>query len=114
MVTSVDGTSLLSDNRVWQRAIGMRTDRIVYVVVLAATAQLSVAFAQESVRAKLDGQFTRSVRPFLTTYCTTCHGPQQPAAQMTLSGFTTMSALMQDGRRWSQILERVEAGEMPP
>ena len=25
-----------------------------------------------------------------------------------------MAALMQDGRRWSQILERLEAGEMPP
>jgi hypothetical protein len=33
---------------------------------------------------------------------------------MDLSGFTTMAALMQDGRRWTQILERLEAGEMPP
>ena len=33
---------------------------------------------------------------------------------MDLSGFTTMAALMQDGRRWSQMLERLEAEEMPP
>jgi Protein of unknown function (DUF1592)/Protein of unknown function (DUF1588)/Protein of unknown function (DUF1587)/Protein of unknown function (DUF1585)/Protein of unknown function (DUF1595) len=33
---------------------------------------------------------------------------------MDLSGFTTMGALMQDGRRWSQMLERLEAEEMPP
>jgi hypothetical protein len=33
---------------------------------------------------------------------------------MDLSGFTTMAALMHDGRRWSQILERIESEEMPP
>jgi hypothetical protein len=33
---------------------------------------------------------------------------------MDLSGFTTMAALMQDGRRWSQMLERLEAEEMRP
>jgi hypothetical protein len=33
---------------------------------------------------------------------------------MDLSAFTTMAALMQDGRRWIQMLERLEAEEMPP
>jgi hypothetical protein len=33
---------------------------------------------------------------------------------MDLSAFRTMAALMRDGRRWSQMLERLEAGEMPP
>ena len=69
---------------------------------------------QEDVRAGLDGQFTRTVRPFLQTYCISCHGQQRPAAQLDLSGFTTMAALMQDGRRWSQMLERLKAEEMPP
>ncbi len=80
-----------------------------YFFVLAAIALLSVAQGQE-----LEGQFTRTVRPFLATYCVGCHGQQRPAAQLDLSGFTTMTALMQDGRRWSQILERVKAEEMPP
>ena len=70
--------------------------------------------AQEKGRAKLEGDFTRTIQPFLTTYCIACHGQQQPAAQLDLSGFTTMAAIMQDGRRWSQILERLEAEEMPP
>ena len=98
-----------------------RTDRIElttrwagFFLVLAATAVLSVVRGQEDVRAELEGQFTRTVRPFLETYCISCHGQQQPAAQMDLSGFTTMAALMQDGRRWSQMLERLEAEEMPP
>ena len=97
-----------------------RTDRIKSTtrwagfLVLAATAFLSVVRSQEEVHAGLEGQFTRTVRPFLETYCISCHGRQQPAAQMDLSGFTTMAALMQDGRRWSQMLQRLEAEEMPP
>jgi mono/diheme cytochrome c family protein len=66
------------------------------------------------MRADLDSQFARTVRPFLQTYCITCHGNQRPAAQLDLSSFTTKGALMQDGRRWSQILERLKAEEMPP
>ena len=85
-----------------------------YFLVLAATAVLSVVRGQEDARAELDGQFTRTVRPFLETYCISCHGQQRPAAQLDLSGFTTMAALMQDGRRWSQMLERLKAEEMPP
>ncbi len=86
-----------------------------FLLILTATAILSVvARGQGDVRGELEGQFTRTVRPFLATYCIGCHGPRQPAAQMDLSGFTTMAALLQDGRRWSQILERVEAQEMPP
>ena len=120
-VKSVDAISPLSDNRVWKRAMRRRTDRIKlttrwagFFLVLAATAVLSVVRGQEDARAELEGQFTRTVRPFLETYCISCHGQQQPAAQMDLSGFTTMAALMQDGRRWSQMLERLEAEEMPP
>ena len=97
-----------------------RTDRIKLTtswagfLVLAATVFLSLLRGQGDVRAELEGQFTRTVRPFLETYCISCHGRQQPAAQMDLSGFTTMAALMQDGRRWSQMLERIEAEEMRP
>ena len=88
--------------------------RLGFCLVLAATVILSVMRGQDDVPADLERQFTQTIRPFLETYCISCHGQQQPAAQMDLSGFTTMAALMKDGRRWSQILERLEAEEMPP
>ena len=98
-----------------------RTDRIEWTtrwagffLILTATAVLGVARGQQDRRAELEGEFTQTVRPFLKTYCIGCHGRQKPAAQMDLSGFTTMTALMRDGRRWSQMLERLEAEEMPP
>ncbi len=85
-----------------------------FFLILTITTVLSVVWGQEGDGAEFEGTFTRSVRPFLETYCINCHGQQRPAAQLDLSGFTTMAALMQDGRRWSQILERLEAQEMPP
>jgi hypothetical protein len=70
--------------------------------------------AQVDSRTSLETTFSRNIRPFVSTYCVTCHGPRQPAAQLDLSAFTSMTSLLQDGRRWSQILERLETGEMPP
>ena len=84
------------------------------LLFVLATAVVGVARGQGDVRAGLEGGFARTVRPFLATYCVSCHGGRQPAAQMDLSGFTTMAALVQDGRRWSQVMERLEGEEMPP
>ncbi|MBL8217235.1 MAG: DUF1592 domain-containing protein [Bryobacterales bacterium] len=86
--------------------------RIISPILLLAAA--TFLQAQDPARASLDRQFADSVRPFLSTYCLTCHGAKQPAAQLDLSAFSSMTALLQDGRRWSQMLERMEAAEMPP
>jgi hypothetical protein len=92
----------------------MTNRRVGCFLVLTAMAVLSVVRGQEDPRAGLDRRFNRTVRPFVQTYCISCHGQQRPAAELDLSGFTTTAALMKDGRRWSQILERLEAEEMPP
>ncbi|MCX6604203.1 MAG: DUF1592 domain-containing protein [Acidobacteria bacterium] len=84
------------------------------ICILAGTATLGTALGQGEARAELDSRFTRTVRPFLENYCLSCHGQRDPAAQLDLSGFTTMAGVLQDGRRASQILERLEAEEMPP
>jgi len=83
-------------------------------LALAATAAFFAARGQDSHRAELADEFSQTVRPFLETYCISCHGGGQPAAQMDLSGFTSMNGLMEDGRRWNQLLERLEAEDMPP
>ena len=100
----------------WRRTdlIELTTRWAGFFLILAATAVLSVVRGQEDGRAELEDEFTRTVRPFLETFCISCHGQQSPAAQMDLTRFTTMAALMQDGRRWSQMLERLETEEMPP
>lgn len=83
--------------------------------LLAAAAMMpGMVQGQDTLPAALRKRFDQTTRPFLQTFCVNCHGAQRPAAQLDLSGFTTTTALMQDGRRWLQILERIEAAEMPP
>src|SRR3954447_5815449 len=94
--------------------IEMPINRARILLILAAVALPGGARGQEVRRADLEGRFTRTVQPFLRTYCITCHGKDRPKAEMDLSVYQTMAALLQDGRRWSQLLERLEVKEMPP
>lgn len=99
----------------WRQSL---TEKIVYVAgvvcLVATVCSLNSARGQSNRGSELERQFDPTVRTFFTTYCVSCHGPSKPAAQMNLSRFTSMATLLADGRRWSQILDRVEAGEMPP
>lgn len=86
------------------------------MAILAALVVLAAAGMRGQSRTEtgLEREFARTVRPFFATYCLGCHGHERPTAQLDLSGFTTVGALLEDGRRWGQILERIEAVEMPP
>src|SRR5690242_390241 len=62
----------------------------------------------------LDRRFKQTVRPFLASYCTTCHGGTAPAAQFDLRQYTTAAAVVQDYPRWNLVLEKLSAKQMPP
>ena len=83
----------------------------ILLILLAAIAGEGRA---ADARTELETQFAGKVRPFLETYCVTCHGREKPEADLDLSGATTMAALLNDGPRWNLMLERLTAEEMPP
>jgi hypothetical protein len=62
---------------------------------------------------QLESDFDATVQPFITTYCIDCHGGEIPEAELNLST-ATFASVTADPARWHQILERIEAGEMPP
>jgi len=64
--------------------------------------------------AGLAHQFTHTVRPFVTTYCASCHSGAAPAGQLNLSSYSTVAGVVQDFSRWTRVMERLSAGEMPP
>ena len=59
-------------------------------------------------------EFTETVRPFLATYCVTCHGGEKPAAQLDLRQYSTPESVVEDFSRWNRVLARLTAKEMPP
>lgn len=93
------------------RKIGCRA---VHLMIVVGMLLPGVVRGQGDVRVRLENTFTRTVRPFLQTYCTSCHASQGPAGQMDLSALPTMASVLQDDRRSRQILTRLEAEEMPP
>jgi hypothetical protein len=62
----------------------------------------------------LAARFDSSVRPFVQTYCVSCHGSVKPKGDVDLSAFTTFASVVKDDERWKLVLEKLEAGEMPP
>jgi hypothetical protein len=62
----------------------------------------------------LEQQFAGKVRPFLETYCLSCHGTEKQEAELNLSSFSTVSSVIDGFSYWELVLERLEPAEMPP
>jgi hypothetical protein len=62
----------------------------------------------------LDRQFEQTVRPFVTKYCYGCHSGRMPAAQFDLKSYTSMDMVVADFPRWTLLMQRLTAKEMPP
>ena len=67
-----------------------------------------------SADSRLESTFTRTVQPFVATYCIACHGGKAPAAMFDLRPYSSMAAVVNDYAHWNLVLERLTANEMPP
>ncbi|MGO9918666.1 MAG: DUF1592 domain-containing protein [Isosphaeraceae bacterium] len=72
------------------------------------------ALAAEPDGSALERRFDEVVRPFLRDQCLTCHGPDKPKAKLDLSLYSSVATVVRDYRVWDLVVERLEAGEMPP
>ena len=81
------------------------------IPVLLAFAVTPTAFPASSA---LDQQFQHTVRPFVAKYCYGCHSGAMPAAQFDLKSYTSLDSVNADYPRWSLLMDRLAAQEMPP
>lgn len=88
---------------------------IARVCLLVGVAMLNVASIRAATDAThLEKQFQSSVAPFLRSYCLDCHGGDDPAAKLDLSGYTSAEQIAKEHQTWAIVLDRLRAGEMPP
>jgi mono/diheme cytochrome c family protein len=59
---------------------------------------------------RFDDQF----RPLLVRYCIACHGGDKPKGKLRLDSLAADFADAATRARWTAVIERLEAGEMPP
>ena len=83
-------------------------------VMVVALLVMSTCAAAEPDADELDRRFTKTVGPFLKTYCLDCHGHSQPEAKLDLSTYLSADAVAKNHQVWAIVLERLEAREMPP
>ena len=62
---------------------------------------------------KADEQFTRTVQPFLKTYCVSCHGPEKVKGKIRVDDLDASMTGRKQVELWAQTLEALEFGEMP-
>ena len=58
--------------------------------------------------------FNSAVRPILAKYCLGCHSTKAMKGSLDLERFSTLDLVRKEIKPWQQIIEQIEAGEMPP
>jgi mono/diheme cytochrome c family protein len=94
----------------------MRKTIVTTVALLAITLVVKANAPQspQSAGRELERRFVQTVRPFLETYCITCHGGEKPKADLNLGAYVNVAAVMKDYPLWSLVHERLTTEEMPP
>jgi hypothetical protein len=83
-------------------------------LILAVAPLASGADSAASSDAALARSFGGTTRPFLQTYCVTCHSGAKPPGDLDLSAYRSLTAVTNDLARWKLVLDRLTAGDMPP
>lgn len=61
-----------------------------------------------------DNQYSQKIRPVLETHCLKCHSGEKPKGDLLLEKLGTDFNDRATREQWQAILERMQAGEMPP
>ena len=92
-----------------------------FLVGLSSCRWMAVGFclvlpltAATTADSDLDRHFQGTVRPFLKTYCTTCHSGATPAATFDVQKYSTVASVVNDLPHWSLVLGKISSNQMPP
>jgi mono/diheme cytochrome c family protein len=86
---------------------------ILPLILMGAVAPLCLDAAQPA-NSNLDAGFDQTVRPFVTTYCISCHSGTTPAANFNLKAYSTKADVVEDLPHWTAVMGRLKAEQMPP
>jgi mono/diheme cytochrome c family protein len=81
---------------------------------LFAMFALAAASAVGAASPPLQQGFEQTVRPFVMKHCVGCHSGPMAAAQFDLKSYTSVEMVTADFARWSLVMDRLAAKEMPP
>jgi mono/diheme cytochrome c family protein len=83
---------------------------VIFTLVFAAVALRS----SPAQRAQSRPDFGKSVLPFLVENCYACHNARRKSGELDLEQFKTAASILGQRDTWEHVLQKLEAGEMPP
>jgi hypothetical protein len=81
--------------------------------VMTSSAVLAIA-AEKGAPSGTKDPFAAAVRPILSARCFQCHAGKAPEAGLDFSRFAGDEEVKGAFRLWEKVIQKVEAGEMPP
>lgn len=84
------------------------------VALLCMSGLSSIALAAETSERELEQAWSRTVAPFVQTYCSACHGKEKREGKLDLTVFSSLNQAAAGHAIWETVRERLEAKEMPP
>ncbi len=92
----------------------LRSFRLTISLSVLGFGAIPLLNAANTTDGDLERRFSQTVSPFVTSYCTGCHSGPSPAAGFDLQRYPTMESVIDDLPRWTLLLRKLMAKEMPP
>jgi hypothetical protein len=83
-------------------------------LLLALGVFLIAGLASAADKAAPAEEFQSRIRPILEKHCYKCHGPEKTKGDLNLATFTDYPQVLAAKDVWHNVLERIQAYEMPP
>lgn len=83
-----------------------------FVPLMSACLALTAVGHAETPGASAD--FDKQVKPFLEEHCTRCHGEKKHKGEFRLDTLSHDFVLGTPAMHWSDVMDRISSGEMPP
>src|SRR5688500_15277508 len=61
-----------------------------------------------------DGNYEKVVKPFFAAHCLKCHGATKPKGDLRLDNLPLDFVNSKNATHWTDILDRMNSGAMPP
>ena len=73
-----------------------------------------VLLGRASAAVSPQSSFDQTVQPYLAKNCYGCHNAKLKTAGLDLESFRTLDSIAGDNAHWTDILQKIKSGEMPP
>src|SRR6267378_3302398 len=87
---------------------------LVCVALFAFGRRAQSANAPVQTPAQTDPTFEKAVQPFFANHCYVCHNDERQTGDLSLETFKTAASLSKDRATMKLILQKLNAGAMPP